>query len=288
MKISRIQSTAQLSTNASPTGTQVTGSLNINSTPYTSAFDKDLFKSYARKLSIYSVGASGTITLDTPAFSVSGAYVAPVAQSTKAVAVGTVTTNGTLTVTVTSNSFTSGSKILTINLTGLPIDSVWANTVREALNNSIDVSSRFVVSGTGTDIIITRIVDDYGYANDATLNLSLISGTVVGITNVTTSTSMATGALATGAFWDNTEAEDAEGTPLPTLLSTSSGVLVHVDKGEVQISDSLVLSVELVEDSTFLLSNPSITNISGLDSTLLVESNVVPAKVTIIVVSLID
>jgi len=147
-------------------------------------------------------------------------------------------------------------------------------------NASPSSFGRFVVSGTGTDIILTRLIDDGGVANDATFNIALDAGTVVGTDDVATSTSLAVGSVAEGVLWDETDTVDEEGFPLPTFEAYTSGVLINCARGEGTVSDGGALTVPMKQEGMLLLSNSTGVN-QGFDTSILIEATSVPYEITL-------
>lgn len=283
MKISRITASAQLSTSGAPTRTRVTGSLQIGAQTSQVSYDPLLYNSYARKVIIYDTADTGEIDIATSTIAAFTTYVPAVAQSHKVVASGTVTTAGTLFVKITSSVYSAlplSTKTVTLTLTGTPSATSWANSVRLALNADSTVSSNFVVSGTGTDIILTRLIDDGGVVNDGTFNIALDAGTVIGTDDVTTSTSLAVGSVAEGVLWDEVDEVDEEGFPLPTFEAYTSGILINCVRGEGTVSDGGSLVVPMKKDGILLLSNSTGVN-QGFDTSIIIEATSVPYEIVL-------
>ena len=282
MNILRIQSVGQLTTSANHTRTKVTGILQIGATNSVNNFSKDTHTSYVRKVII--CDTAGTATLDLTDASVTGsaAYVAPVAQSRQVVATGTVTTAGTVFFRVTGTMYSAlpgGYKSISVTVpTG--VASVWGTTVREAVQANTAFTNEFVVSGTGDTIILTRIVDDYGYANDATLEIQIFAtGTAVGA-STSASTNIANGALATGVLWEETDTVDAEGVDLPAMESTAAGTLINCTRGVGIIEDDAAdVKIPVVNNFYLLLSNGNTTDVCGFDTSIIATCSTPPLEV---------
>ena len=153
-------------------------------------------------------------------------YVAAVAQVETATAAGTITLAGNATVTVTAAGLTGSPLAISVPVLLSDTAATWAGKVRTALTANAAIAAMFTVGGTTTAISLTRILaDDYGHANDATLNIALANGTSTGITAAPTSTNTTTGAVASGFQWDVTVNEDGEGITLPTGTALNAIVL---------------------------------------------------------------
>jgi len=289
MQILRIQSSGALTTSANHTRTEVTGVLSIGATPSSNSFDKSLYQSYARNIRIYDVGETSAIFLPDGSITNSSAYVAAVAQQEQATAVGTVTTNGTILISVTSNAltgFVSNTKVVTITTTGLPVAATWAEQARTALANDSTISNLFTVSGTGADIILTRKIDDYGLANDATLNIALTAGTAVGITNAPTSTNLTAAALAQGVLVDQEDTVDAEGVDLGDMDDYTAGLQAKCIRGKGEVKDNgTSFFVPVVAGNFFIHSNNTNENCGAGSDSVVVESTAVPMEITLLIVT---
>jgi len=284
MQILRSQAIAQLSTTASPTRPKVTGQLNIGTRNTVVNFDKTTHMAYVRRAIVCDVAGWAEIAIDDAGCTGSAAYVAPTAQSRQVVATGTVTTAGTVFFRVTGSMYSSlpgGFKFITVNVpTGLP--AVWGTTVREAVQANSDFTNLFTVTGSGDTIVMTRIVDEYGFANDATLEVQIFAtGTAVGATT-SASTNVATGALATGTYFEESDPVDAEGVDLPLMETATAGLLVECERGSGTCEDDAAdLKFPIVTDGFALFAN------GGADTSIRATCAVPPLEVFISITTLI-
>jgi hypothetical protein len=104
--------------------------------------------------------------------------------ATKATAAGTISSSGDARATVTSASTTGGPHHINFAVTAGDTATVWAGLARAAIAAHTDVAAKFVVSGTGTEIILTG---KDGVFYDATLNVALLDHTCTGVTAAPTS-----------------------------------------------------------------------------------------------------
>lgn len=113
-----------------------------------------------------------------------------VAQVETATAAGTITGSGNATVVVTAAGMSGSPITLSVAVTNGDTAATWAGKVRDAMRADSRITALFVVSGSSTSIVLTRIAKA---ANDATLNISLDNGTCTGITTAATSANTTAG-----------------------------------------------------------------------------------------------
>lgn len=118
-------------------------------------------------------------------------------QVETAVAVTTTSGAGNVTVTVTAAGMTNSPKAVVVALASGDTASVWAGKVRTTLAADIDVSSFFVIGGSGANIVLTSRA---AAANDGTLNIAIADTGTTGITPVVTSANTTAGVAAAAAF----------------------------------------------------------------------------------------
>lgn len=175
---------------------------------------------------IYSTAAETmTLNLLTGVTSAATAFVAGVAQVTTATAVGTVTVAGNASVVVTAAGMTGSPKTLAVPVAVSDTPTLWAAKVRTALNADTAVNAMFAASGAGAAIVLTRKARTFSlpvgvhsqfFANDATINVALATGTATGITAAPTSAATTAGVVTTGVkIYD--DATDFEGTAIASL-----------------------------------------------------------------------
>ena len=286
MEPTLINSLAQLTIQARPTQPKTSGALTIGGRSTAKTWDATTQTGYARRVLICDTSGTGVIDLSDGTATGSAAYVSPVAQVETVVATGTVTSAGTLNVTVTGGGLAS-PKVIPVNILGTPTASTWAATVRTALGNSTDISALFTVGGTGANISLTRIIDDYGFANDGTFDISIAAGTVGGITP-TSSTTTTNGSLATGVLWSDTTSVDAEGLPLPALEAVAYGLMAEASAGtgSGSITDTSGQSILQTAGSIALVTKGSGSD--GFATEITFECITPPYDVTFTIVSKID
>lgn len=119
--------------------------------------------------------------------------VSGTAQVETATAAGAITGSGNATVVITAAGMSGSPITLSVAVTNGDSAATWAGKVRDAMRADSRITALFVVSGSGTSIVLTRTSKA---ANDATLNISLDNGTCTGITTAATSAGTTTGAAA--------------------------------------------------------------------------------------------
>lgn len=120
------------------------------------------------------------------------AGLTPVTTSTNTTA-SSITTAGNATVTVTADGMTNSPKAISVAVLLNDSFTTVAQKIRTALSADEDVTELFTVSGTGANIVLTKITPD---ANDATLNIAIANGTCAGLTNAASSANTLAGGVA--------------------------------------------------------------------------------------------
>lgn len=237
------------------------GKLSIGFPETQYSYDPATHFAYARRLRIFGNGLGYGIDLKTGfTFTDDGsAYVPPVAQVETATAAGTITTSGNAVVTVTAAGLTGSPLAISVPVVTGDTAAVWAGKVRAALAAHAAIKAMFTVGGTSTAITLTRIVNDVGYANDATLNIALADGTSAGITEAASSANTTAGAVATGHIWENEDGVDAEGYPFPFLDGEPEFLLIQGVRGNTEVTTytTETLLVTLGPGDTYLRACPS-------------------------------
>lgn len=189
-----------------------------------------------RRLRMFGAGEIAEISFSPLEATLDNAYNPPTAQVETATAAGTITTSGNAEVTVTVPADISGPDIvLQVPVSSGDTASQWAGKVKSALAAHPLLRVQYRVSGSGTAIRLTRIVDDYGFVNDG-LNIALDNGTCAGITPAATSANTTEAQVASGVIWDQTDALDAEGLALPNLDDVLCLYIEGV-RGNIKITD---------------------------------------------------
>jgi hypothetical protein len=122
------------------------------------------------------------------------AGVAAVAQVETAVVVGTITTAGNATVTVTAAGLTGSPKAYVVALALNDDDAAVASKFRAALAADPVLTALYSVGGTGANVTLTRVTPA---ANDATLNIAYADTTSDGLTEDATSDNTTAGVAGT-------------------------------------------------------------------------------------------
>jgi fibronectin-binding autotransporter adhesin len=107
------------------------------------------------------------------------------AQVETATAVGNITAAGAGNVSVTVTGDSIGAAILIpVTVANNDTAATWAGKVRTALGLNATITGLYTVSGTGTSIVLTRIITG---SYDPNLNIALANGTSTGVTAAPTS-----------------------------------------------------------------------------------------------------
>jgi hypothetical protein len=206
---------------------------------------------YANAESAYSVGftiaAGGEAIIDLADNDTAGSDV--VVAGAAQVETVTLTPSGSLgpgtcSIIVTAAGMTGSPKTFTqieaANTTAVTL----AGLFRAQLAADAAVSSMFAVSGTGANIVLTRLptatVNGRAFyaANDATLNIEVQNGTMAGMDDVATSTNTTAGVATAGVVVDSGGTEDFEGIAI-TPMTKINGILLQVLSGtDVTVSSS--------------------------------------------------
>jgi hypothetical protein len=147
----------------------------------------------------------------------------PVAQVETATAVGTITGSGNAAVVVTAAGMTGSPKTLNVAVLENDTAATWAGKVRTALGLDAAVTALFAVSGSGAEIILTKLLPA---ANDATLNISLDNGTCTGITTAATSAD-----TAAGVPYDTVSVGISKKIGMPAILPYAANLHLHYFDG---------------------------------------------------------
>lgn len=112
------------------------------------------------------------------------------AQVETATAAGTVSGDGNAAVVITAAGMSGSPITLAVAVLNGDTPTVWAEKVRAAMRADSRITALFMIGGSGTAITLTRTAKA---ANDATLNISLATGTATGITTAATSANTTAG-----------------------------------------------------------------------------------------------
>lgn len=247
MNVSNAQARHGLSATVTPAGINVSGSLSVGVGATQTTFPS---ANVAYSLRAIMTGHGDDINLNLATGSTAGstAWVGGTAQVDTAtiVAAGGATSNGTMTLVLTSAGMAGSPLNVPVALTTAAhtTAALIAAAARTALSAVAVVAARFTVGGTGADITLTRLptstftVADGTLpiypANDATLNLAIPSG--LGVTAAATSADSVTGTATDGTKIYDGDGKDIEGVALPAV-AIINGLLLECSNSEVHYSN---------------------------------------------------
>jgi CSLREA domain-containing protein len=164
--------------------------------------------------------SSGTVTLKSTIVgdNLKGAATLQVETAT---VVGTITSAGNATVTVTAAGMNNTPKTLNVAVANADSASAVAGKMRTALSADPDVSAFFTVSGATDKIVLTTIT---AAPNDTTMNIATANGTSAGLTAQPTSANTTAGA--TGDDINGTVQSDGF-----NLIQTLTGATINANAG---------------------------------------------------------
>jgi hypothetical protein len=241
MNITNARATVGLSSKASPTSTNTSGSVQIGQNNETLSFPT---ADVAYTLQAFFAGANGMLALNPFTGSTTGSttWVAGAPQVETATAAGTATASSNANLVVTAAGMTGSPKTILVPLLSGDTASVCAEKYRAALANDAAVSGLFTVSGTGTSVVLTRnpvkILQSDGVSvplyttSDATLNIAINAG-ITGITVAASSANTIAGTLSSGVLIYDGDGRDFEGTTLPTLTTISAQLFKTIESNFV-------------------------------------------------------
>lgn len=165
-------------------------------------------------------------------------------QVETATAVGTVTGSGNAAVVVTAAGMTGSPKTIPVAVLENDTASVVGGKIRTALAADVDVTALFAVSGTGANVVLTRLAPA---ANDATLNISIDNDTCTGLTTAATSTN-----TTAGVQYDTVSVGIAKKFGLPHIVGNASLLQEKIFDGSDD-SGTLAVDVDEVEKNLYAL-----------------------------------
>jgi hypothetical protein len=161
-------------------------------------------------------------------------------QVETATVVGSIGSSGAgfAAVAITAAGMTNSPKTISVAVSNSDSGSDVAGKIRTALGNDANVTAFFTVSGTGTAIILTAIVDA---ANDSTMNISIDNGSCTGLTTAASSSNTTAGVAASGkppligikGLTPNVQYDSEDGT---TSLTTGDGKTSTLVRAKVSAS----------------------------------------------------
>lgn len=237
MELTNSRATFGLNTQASPSSSNVTGSVKIGPANQSIAYpDADV--AYSVRAIFAGSGEMLSIDLSDNDTTGSDTFVAGAAQVETATAVGTITLAGNAEVVVTATGMAGTPKTILVPVALDDTATVWAGKVRAALADDAAVSAMFDVGGLIANIRLTRKpsasfnvpggVLNLFHANIANLNIALDNGTCTGITTAGTSADTTAGVISEGVkIYD--DATDFEGNALPVAAKINA---IQFDVGD--------------------------------------------------------
>lgn len=258
MNLTNPRATFGLNAKATPTKSGTTGTITIgdaNESITTDAMQK------AVSFDAVIVGSASDLIIDISDLDNTGSTTwtagVPQVETNTVVAASGCTSNGNMTLVVTSAGMTGSPKNVVVPLTTAAhtTAALIATAARTTLSADAAVAARFTISGTGADVVLTRkptstytingsSVPVYP-ANDATANLAIPSG--LGVTADSTSTDTTAGVATAGAYCPDLDGTDFEGEP--------TGGLTNVLGVFIRNNDSSVATA-LLTQSTILTDYP--------------------------------
>lgn len=160
----------------------------------------------------------------------------PTAQVETATVVGAIIDPGNATVVITAAGMTGSPKTINVAVLALDDAATVAGKIRTALEADADVTALFAVSGTGADVVLTKLVPA---ANDATLNVSIDNGTCTGLTTAPTSAN-----TTAGVQYDTVSVGIAKKFGLPHIVQNASLLQEKIFDGS---ADNGILAVDADE-----------------------------------------
>ena len=284
MTLTQTRATFGLNAKATPTSSNVIGTVQIGASNKTVIFpDADV----AYSLRAIFAGSGDALVIDLTDADTTGstAFVAGAAQvETAIVTAGSgITTDGNATVTVTAAGMTGSPKAISVPLTAAAHTSATliAVAIATALNADTAYAAMFTATSSGANVITTRkptsthtvpggTLNLYA-ANDGTLNIALANGTCAGITTAATSTNTTAGVISDGVkIYDN--ATDFEGNAIPEI-DTINSILYQVATGTITIDGadleytrmaalSAILRVYPTTDAYYTITSESATDLT--------------------------
>ena len=274
MNLSNARATFGLQAKATPTSSNVSGSIQIGANSETISFPT---ADVVYSLRAIFAGNSDELAIDLTDCDTTGstAFVAGNAQveiATITAAAG-ATSSGTMTLGLTSAGMTGSPLNIAVPLvTGTHTNAALiAAAARNALLANAVVVARFTISGTGPNIVLTRkptssyavptgILNLYA-ANDTTLNLAIPSG--LGVTAAATSANTTAGVISDGVKIYDGDGKDFEGETLAAIAATY-GVMIKNSEGPLfNITGSTSDSFTLAADSIILFAGSSSNQIDS-------------------------
>jgi predicted secreted protein len=148
-------------------------------------------------------------------------------QIETATVLGAITGSGNATVIVTATGMTGTPITTSVAVLNLDTADTVAEKIRTALNAVANITAKFIVGGSGAQVVLTRLI---AAANISNLNISIANGTCTGLTAAPTSVDTLGGVVSTEI----------------AAVRNISGPGISVDTEDVTTHDSIEAWEELV------------------------------------------
>lgn len=269
MNLSNARATFGLQAKATPTSSNISGTVQIGANNETVSFPT---AGVAYSLRAIFAGSGDVLAINITTCNTTGstAFVAGTAQVETATitAASGATSSGTMTMVLTSAGMTGSPLNVPVALvTGTHTTAALiASAARTALSANAVVAARFSIGGTGADIVLTRkptsthtvptgTLNLYS-ANDTTLNLAIPAG--LGVTLAATSANTTAGVVSDGVKIYDGDGKDFEGEAITSIVATYGVMIKNSQFGtSIAIAGTTSDSFTLAADSIILFAGSS-------------------------------
>jgi len=172
------------------------------------------------------------------------------AQVETATVVGTITTAGDASVVVTAAGMTGSPVTLSVAVALNDTATLITGKIRTAMAANAGIAAWFYIGGTGADVVLTR---KSAAANDANMNISVTTGTAVGITDDTSSADTTAGVASSVADMNDyriVTREEATTTDYTVYTLANKPVRTGTDKFFVFSNNDIVDAANYTLDAT--------------------------------------
>jgi hypothetical protein len=242
--ISSASAVYALSATATPTKTNVAGSLTIG-VPTTQVRYPDANVAYSMR-AVFTGDGTAALNMLTGSTTGTTAFVAGSAQIETATAVGEITTAGNAEVVVIATGLPGAEKTFSVPVALSDTAADWAGKVRNALAADSDITALFTVSGSTTSIILTRKpLATFTIGGEvvtifapwiSSLNISIDNDTCEGITAAPTSADTANGTPSEGVKLYDADGKDLQGSDLVAISALRGVVFKNNGPGTVRVT----------------------------------------------------
>jgi len=269
MNLSNARATFGLQAKATPTSSNISGSVQIGASNETISFPiadvaYSLRAIFAGNGDVLSINITNCSTTGSTAFVAGNAQI----ETATITAASGATTSGTMTMVLTAAGLTGSPLNIAVPLvTGTHTTAALiATAARNALLANAAVIARFSIGGTGANIVLTRLptstytvptgaLNLYA-ANDTTLNLAIPAG--LGVTAAATSANTTAGVISDGVKIYDGDGKDFEGETLTSIVATYGVLIKNSEFGaSIAITGTTSDSFTLAADSIILFAGSS-------------------------------